>query len=53
MVDLIDWHCPECGEMNSDFSDNYTHCAYCGEVVYVLNEDDLIDDQNWKVDKLV
>lgn len=49
-LDLIGWHCPNCDEVNFDHPDQYTHCAYCGEVVYVLNEDDYVDDQNWKVD---
>lgn len=47
---LITWDCPLCGEENIDLQDDYTHCSWCGEVVWVLDEDYSIDDQYYKVD---
>ena len=46
---MTDWVCPQCGETNCDFEDWDTHCAFCGEVVYVLQNGD-VDDMHYKVD---
>ena len=47
--ELIRWDCPDCGERNIDLQDDYTHCAKCGQVVWVLGRDFDIEDQKWKV----
>ena len=50
--DMVDWDCPACGEENSDLIDQGTHCAYCGEVVWVGNQDNQVWDEGWKVESL-
>lgn len=47
--ELIHWTCPECGIENIDLQDDFTHCAACGEVVWVMNEDELFEDQKYSV----
>lgn len=47
---LVDWNCPECGETNTDKPNRETHCAKCGRVVFVLDEDDSFHDLHYKVD---
>lgn len=47
---LVTWECPGCGRENIDFQDDYTHCSFCGEVVWVLYNDYDIEDQKWKID---
>jgi transcription initiation factor TFIIIB Brf1 subunit/transcription initiation factor TFIIB len=46
---MVEWDCPNCGHTNTDFQDQHTHCACCGLVVYVLNEDGLINSEDWYV----
>lgn len=49
-MDLVTWICPECGTENIDITDQMTHCATCGEVVWVGNEEGQFWPQGWKVD---
>jgi len=46
---MVEWYCPQCGEVNSDLINQYTHCAYCGRVVFVSDEDDVTFDDHWNV----
>ena len=45
-MDMIEWHCPNCDEVNTDIPDRGTHCAYCGQIVWVGNEDDMVFDRH-------
>jgi uncharacterized Zn finger protein len=49
MLELIDWTCPQCGETNSDIPDQLTHCAACGRVVLVGEDETMIFEEDWNV----
>jgi Zn finger protein HypA/HybF involved in hydrogenase expression len=50
MDELIVWTCPICQNENEDFPNHSTHCPKCGEVVYILDEDESFEDQNWRIE---
>jgi hypothetical protein len=47
--ELVEWTCPYCQTINEDVKFQTTHCAGCGEVVYVLDEDENFDDYHYKI----